>query len=78
MFVHLLVNTYKLYLVASCASNILINMHFPRFLSLRNVPAYEDAVKESFDRCLDLYLCPRARKKRVSEPDWRKINLSAG
>ncbi|KAI3810376.1 hypothetical protein L1987_19988 [Smallanthus sonchifolius] len=37
-----------------------------RFASLRSVPAYEKSVRESFDRCLDLYLCPRARKKRVS------------
>lgn len=34
---------------------------------MRNVPAYENAVKDSFERCLDLYLCPRVRKKRVSD-----------
>ena len=28
-----------------------------RSLSLINVPAYENVVKESFGRCLDLYLC---------------------
>jgi len=37
-----------------------------RFESLRSVPAYEKALREGFDRCLDLYLCPRTRKKRVS------------
>lgn len=36
-----------------------------RFTSLRSVPAYEKAVQETFDRCLDLYLCPRVHKKRV-------------
>ena len=72
MFIHPLLHANKRNMVSSRASNILMNMHFPRFLSLRSVPAYESAVKESFDRCLDLYLCPRARKKRVSEPHWRK------
>ncbi|MFS7970362.1 putative BOP1 domain-containing protein [Helianthus anomalus] len=37
-----------------------------RFTSLRSVPAYEKSVWETFDRCLDLYLFPRARKKRVA------------
>lgn len=35
------------------------------FSSLRQVPAYPEFVKERFDRCLDLYLCPRARKNRI-------------
>ncbi|XP_052179725.1 ribosome biogenesis protein BOP1 homolog isoform X2 [Diospyros lotus] len=47
-----------------------------RFTSLRSVPAYEKAVKESFDRCLDLYLCPRARKKRINiDPESLKPKL---
>lgn len=47
-----------------------------RFMSLRSVPAYEKAVKESFDRCLDLYLCPRARKKRINiDPESLKPKL---
>ncbi|XP_008809816.2 ribosome biogenesis protein BOP1 homolog [Phoenix dactylifera] len=37
-----------------------------RYESLRSVPAYENALKEGFDRCLDLYLCPRTRKKRIN------------
>ena len=36
-----------------------------RFDSLRQVPAYERFVQERFHRCLDLYLCPRARRVRV-------------
>ncbi|KAE8691598.1 Transducin/WD40 repeat-like superfamily protein isoform 2 [Hibiscus syriacus] len=36
-----------------------------RFISFRSIPAYENAVKNSFERCLDLYLCPRVRKKRL-------------
>ncbi|PNH07892.1 Ribosome biogenesis protein BOP1 [Tetrabaena socialis] len=27
------------------------------------VPAYTDFIKERFERCLDLYLCPRIRRK---------------
>lgn len=36
-----------------------------RFPSLRAVPAYSRFVHERFERCLDLYLCPRQRKMRV-------------
>jgi ribosome biogenesis protein ERB1 len=35
------------------------------FSSLRAVPLYADFIKERFERCLDLYLCPRVRKKRM-------------
>ncbi|XP_039702014.1 ribosome biogenesis protein BOP1 [Pteropus medius] len=37
-----------------------------RFPSLRAVPAYGRFVHERFERCLDLYLCPRQRKMRVN------------
>ena len=33
--------------------------------SLRLVPAYAEFIKERFERCLDLYLCPRTRRRRV-------------
>ncbi|PSC76374.1 ribosome biogenesis BOP1-like protein [Micractinium conductrix] len=32
---------------------------------LRRVPAYASFIKERFERCLDLYLCPRTRRKRL-------------
>ncbi|XP_070575629.1 ribosome biogenesis protein bop1-like [Ptychodera flava] len=32
---------------------------------LRRVPAYSQYIREQFERCLDLYLCPRQRKMRV-------------
>lgn len=35
------------------------------FNSLRAVPAYASFIKERFERCLDLYLCPRGRRKRL-------------
>jgi hypothetical protein len=35
------------------------------FASLRAVPLYADFIQERFERCLDLYLCPRVRKKRL-------------
>ena len=34
--------------------------------ALRKVPAYENFIRERFERCLDLYLCPRARIKRLN------------
>ena len=39
------------------------------FDSLRKVPAYERFIKERFERCLDLYLCPRARVNRMDVSD---------
>eukprot|EP00252_Welwitschia_mirabilis_P007906 TRINITY_DN19604_c0_g1_i1.p1 TRINITY_DN19604_c0_g1~~TRINITY_DN19604_c0_g1_i1.p1 ORF type:complete len:727 (-),score=145.50 TRINITY_DN19604_c0_g1_i1:175-2355(-) len=33
---------------------------------MRNIPAYDKFVREMFERCLDLYLCPRTRKKRLN------------
>lgn len=53
----------------------------PKFIprgydSLRNVPAYENALKEGFERCLDLYLCPRTTKKRINiDPESLKPKL---
>lgn len=38
-----------------------------KFPSLRTVPAYGRFIQERFERCLDLYLCPRQRKMRVCE-----------
>mmetsp|Transcript_22328 Transcript_22328/g.43433 ORF Transcript_22328/g.43433 Transcript_22328/m.43433 type:complete len:536 (+) Transcript_22328:1-1608(+) len=34
--------------------------------SLREVSGYDSFIKERFERCLDLYLCPRARRKRLN------------
>ncbi|XP_064393432.1 ribosome biogenesis protein bop1-B-like isoform X2 [Halichondria panicea] len=41
-----------------------------QFDSLRQVPAYPRFIQERFERCLDLYLCPRQRRMRVQvEPE---------
>ncbi|GAQ87594.1 WD40 repeat nucleolar protein Bop1 [Klebsormidium nitens] len=41
--------------------------YIPRkFDSLRQVPSYANFVKDKFERCLDLYLSPRIRKKRIN------------
>ena len=37
-----------------------------RFSSLRSVPAYDRFARERFVRCLDLYLCPRTKKMRLT------------
>ena len=34
--------------------------------NLRSVGAYEHSVREVFERCLDLYLCPRVIKRRLN------------
>ncbi|KAL6421009.1 hypothetical protein ACFW04_013560 [Cataglyphis niger] len=47
-------------------------LHFipEKYNSLREVPAYSRYIKERFQRCLDLYLCPRALKMRLTiEPE---------
>lgn len=43
-------------------------LHFvpQKYNSLRQVPAYSRYIKERFQRCLDLYLCPRALKMRLT------------
>ena len=37
-----------------------------RFESLRAVGAYHGMVRERFERCLDLYLCPRSFKRKLN------------
>ncbi|KAJ3002967.1 Ribosome biogenesis protein 1, partial [Thoreauomyces humboldtii] len=37
-----------------------------KFDALRNVPGYNRFIQERFDRCLDLYLCPRVIKKKMN------------
>lgn len=37
-----------------------------QFSSLRSVPAYDRFARERFARCLDLYLCPRTKKMRLT------------
>jgi ribosome biogenesis protein ERB1 len=37
-----------------------------QFPNLRSVGAYEHAVTDTFERCLDLYLCPRLMKRRLN------------
>ena len=37
-----------------------------RFSALRRVPLYEPLIKERFERCLDLYLCPREKRTRLN------------
>lgn len=34
--------------------------------ALRRVPAYDNLVKERFERCLDLYLAPRVKKNKLN------------
>jgi ribosome biogenesis protein ERB1 len=37
-----------------------------KFPNLRSVGAYKHSVREAFERCLDLYLCPRVMKRRLN------------
>jgi len=37
-----------------------------QFDNLRSLGAYEHAVTEQFERCLDLYLCPRVMKRKLN------------
>lgn len=36
-----------------------------QFSKVRHIPFYEKLINERFERCLDLYLCPRVKKKRI-------------
>ncbi|KOO34060.1 ribosome biogenesis protein bop1, partial [Chrysochromulina tobinii] len=41
-----------------------------QYAALRQVPLYDNLIKERFERCLDLYLCPREIKQRLNiDPD---------
>ncbi|KAJ3191153.1 Ribosome biogenesis protein 1 [Irineochytrium annulatum] len=37
-----------------------------KYPNLRSVPLHQRFIEERFDRCLDLYLCPRMVKKRIN------------
>ena len=41
--------------------------------ALLKVPAYDNFIRERFERCLDLYLCPRARIKRLHVDDPKSL-----
>lgn len=43
-------------------------LHFlpQKYKSLRQVPFYDRYIRERFLRCLDLYLCPRAKRTKVT------------
>ncbi|OQS04127.1 hypothetical protein THRCLA_03604 [Thraustotheca clavata] len=43
-----------------------INFIPRKFKSLRDVCGYSNFVRERFERCLDLYLCPRVNKRRLN------------
>jgi ribosome biogenesis protein ERB1 len=37
---------------------------------MRHIPFYDRIIQERFQRCLDLYLCPRVKKKKLNiDPD---------
>ena len=44
-----------------------------KFEALRKVPLYENLIQEHFERCLDLYLCPRLLRKKVNVTDPTKL-----
>jgi ribosome biogenesis protein ERB1 len=44
-----------------------------KFEALRKVPLYQDLIREHFERCLDLYLCPRVLKKKVNVSDPQQL-----
>ena len=45
------------------------NFQPQKFECLRKVPMYQDLVREHFERCLDLYMCPRLTRKKIQISD---------
>ncbi|KAJ1556054.1 Ribosome biogenesis protein 1, partial [Nowakowskiella sp. JEL0078] len=46
------------------------NFIIKKYNNLRSVPGYDRFVQERFERCLDLYLCPRVKGKQLhTDPD---------
>ncbi len=40
------------------------------FDKIRKIPFYDKLIQQRFQRCLDLYLCPRVKKKKLNiDPD---------
>ena len=37
------------------------------------MPLYQNLIQEHFERCLDLYLCPRLLRKKVNVTDPSKL-----
>ncbi|KAG9509609.1 Ribosome biogenesis protein bop1-B, partial [Fragariocoptes setiger] len=37
-----------------------------RFSNIRSIPFYKHTIRERFERCIELYLCPRQRKRRAN------------
>ena len=37
-----------------------------KYKYMRHIPAYDKLLKDSYERCLDLYLCPRIRRKKLN------------
>lgn len=37
-----------------------------KFSAMRNIPGYDRFIQERFERCLDLYLCPRMIKQKLN------------
>lgn len=37
-----------------------------KFDKIRHIPFYDKLINERFERCLDLYLCPRVKKKKLN------------
>ena len=50
-------------------------VHFvpKRYTALRHVPLYTEGIKERFNRCLDLYMAPRAMKRRL-RVSWNLVD----
>lgn len=53
-----------------------VNFIPKKYDALRKVEAYEGLIRERFERCLDLYLAPRIRKKKLDiDPESLIPNL---
>ena len=37
-----------------------------KYNNMRSIPGYDRFIQDRFERCLDLYLCPRMIKKRIN------------
>ena len=44
-----------------------------KYDALRKVPLYTELIKEHFERCLDLFMCPRLLRKKVNVTDMNKL-----
>ena len=58
--------SFSIVLLINYLITLPVNYFINQLLKYVIITGYENFVKERFERCLDLYLCPRKMKRRLN------------